>query len=79
MDDWRWRGDIQFKNVGALPGKCSGRMDWKLFRAALKEAGIRNVDDSLEWAQERGGYCDCEVVLNAILSLFTPARQIRLI
>jgi len=41
-------------------------MDRRLFRAALAEAGVKNVEDYLEWAQERGGYCDYEVLLNAM-------------
>jgi len=59
-------GDILFKKLGGLPGKCSGRMDRKLFRAALMDVGVKNVVDYLEWAEKRGGYCDCEVLLNAM-------------
>jgi hypothetical protein len=59
-------GSILFKKLGGLPGKCSCTRERKLFREALKEAGVKNVEDYIEWAEERGGHCDCEVFLNAM-------------
>ena len=59
-------GDILFKKLGGLPGICSCKRKRKLFWEALKEAGVKNIDDYLEWAERRGGFCDCEVVLNAL-------------
>ena len=59
-------GDILFKKLGGLPGICSCKRERKLFREALKEAGVKNIEDYLHWAEERGGFCDCEVLLNAV-------------
>jgi hypothetical protein len=30
----------------------------------LKEKGIENIDKVVEWLNDNGGYCDCEVLIN---------------
>ncbi|HEY0744457.1 MAG TPA: DUF2695 domain-containing protein [Chryseosolibacter sp.] len=30
----------------------------------LKEKGIENIDKVVEWLNDNGGYCDCEVLMN---------------
>ena len=45
-------------------------MEKRRFRNALKEAGVKNIEDYIEWAEARGGMCDCEVVLNALRDYF---------
>ena len=30
----------------------------------LKEKGIENIDKVVEWLNDNGGYCDCEVLAN---------------
>jgi malonyl CoA-acyl carrier protein transacylase len=30
----------------------------------LKEKGIKNIDKVVEWLNDKGGYCDCEVLAN---------------
>jgi hypothetical protein len=41
-------------------------MERRRFRNALKDVGVKNIDDYLGWAQRRGGFCDCEVIMNAL-------------
>ena len=30
----------------------------------LKEKGVENIDKVVEWLNDNGGYCDCEVLMN---------------
>ena len=30
----------------------------------LKDKGIENIDKVMEWLNNNGGYCDCEVLMN---------------
>jgi hypothetical protein len=41
-------------------------MDREFFREALEDAGVKDFRDNWGWAQERGGFCDCELLLNAM-------------
>jgi len=59
-------GKLLLKRLRGLPGRCSGAMERRRFRNALRDVGVKNIDDYLEWAERRGGFCDCEVVLNAL-------------
>jgi len=59
-------GSLLPRRPRGLPGRCSGSMRKQRFRNALKEAGVRNIEDYIEWAERRGGMCDCEVILNAL-------------
>ena len=62
----RLSGNLLLKRLRGLPGRCSGTMERRRFRNALRDVGVKNIEDYLEWARKRGGYCDCEVVLNAL-------------
>ena len=66
----RLAGSLLLRRLRGLPGRCSGSMEKRRFRNALKEAGVKNIEDYMEWAEERGGMCDCEVVLNALRGYF---------
>jgi hypothetical protein len=63
-------GSLLLKRLRGLPGRCSGRMEKRRFRNALRDVGVRNIEDYIEWAERRGGMCDCEVVLNALRDYF---------
>ena len=62
----RLSGNLLLKRLRGLPGRCSGSREKRRFRNALKEVGVKNIEDYIEWAEARGGICDCEVVLNAL-------------
>lgn len=59
-------GHLLLRRLRGLPGRCSGTMRKQRFRNALKEVGVKNIEAYIEWAERRGGMCDCEVVLNAM-------------
>lgn len=59
-------GSLLLRRLRGLPGRCSGRMRKQRFRNALRDVGVKNIEDYIEWAERRGGMCDCEVVLNAM-------------
>jgi hypothetical protein len=59
-------GSLLLKRLRGLPGRCSGRMEKRRFRNALRDVGVKNIEDYIDWAERRGGMCDCEVVLNAM-------------
>ena len=37
-------------------------------RELLVDMRIFDVDGSIEWLQDHGGFCDCEVLLNVVLA-----------
>jgi hypothetical protein len=59
-------GRLLLKRLRGLPGRCSGSMRKQRFRNALKDVGVKNIEDYIEWAERRSGMCDCEVVMNAL-------------
>ncbi len=59
-------GNLLLKRLRGLPGRCSGSMRKQRWRNALRDVGVKNVEDYVEWAERRGGMCDCEVVMNAL-------------
>ena len=63
-------GSLLLRRLRGLPGRCSGRMRKQRWRNALRDVGVRNIEDYIEWAEARGGMCDCEVVLNALRGYF---------
>ena len=38
--------------------------DLRLSVAYLKENGVENLDEVVDWLKSNGGYCDCEVLMN---------------
>lgn len=59
-------GSLLLKRLRGLPGRCSGRMRKQRFRNALRDVGVKNIEDYIDWAERRGGMCDCEVIMNAM-------------
>jgi hypothetical protein len=41
----------------------------KLTKKYLKDVGQKNIGDVLKWMRTKGGYCDCEIVINVLLKL----------
>jgi len=58
------------KRLRGLPGRCSGTVRKQRFRNALRDVGVKNIEDYIEWAERRGGMCDCEVIMNAMRGYF---------
>jgi|GEM_PF-5980830 hypothetical protein len=63
-------GSLLMKRLRGLPGRCSGTVRKQRFRNALRDVGVKNIEDYIEWAERRGGMCDCEVIMNAMRGYF---------
>ena len=48
-------------------GTCSGKGDRTLSRKILASMGVsaHRIEECLALFEEHGGYCDCEVIMNA--------------
>jgi len=51
----------------AYTWKCKGGTDKSYAIAILKEMGNIDIDASVEYFDEHGGHCDCEIVFNVNL------------
>lgn len=40
--------------------------DLTLTIAYLKDHGVKDIDNAISWLQSKGGYCDCEVLMNVV-------------
>jgi hypothetical protein len=54
-------------NGSLLEWNCKG--DLTFFKEGLSLAGVKEMDEYINWATEHGGHCDCEVIFNAMAYL----------
>jgi hypothetical protein len=74
VESRRWRDFTErlFDKLGGkLPGRCDGddvatggTNTFRYSKAAMAEMGDVDVEGSLAYFEQHGGYCDCEILLN---------------
>jgi len=67
--------DFKEDEEGKGTWKCKGGTDKSLAQAILEKMGVEPVEivGFLSLCEERGGYCDCEIVFNAAEGLLDGA------
>jgi len=61
--DWNEFLDLLFESLGGrIPGNCDGSVD-KAVAILDKFRGI-DVQASIDYLSNHGGYCDCEILVN---------------
>lgn len=64
---WRLEGPegCNFREVkGEVRWDCEGGRNKELAIAILKDMGGIDIAESLSYFEDRGGYCDCEIIFN---------------
>ena len=51
-------------NTESVVWECLGGMDKTLAAKILNKMGNVNIKATLEYFEENGGYCDCEILMN---------------
>jgi hypothetical protein len=61
----RWTNFLEFVNIlfEYNDRRCSG--DSKFARFVLSKEGV-DIEKSIEYLQDNGGYCDCEILMNVV-------------
>jgi hypothetical protein len=49
---------------GQMRSRCSGHTDRPYARSILTAMGGMNVEGSMKYFEDHGGFCDCEILLN---------------
>jgi len=58
--------DFKKNEEGRVTWKCGGGNDKSFAIAILKEMGNIDIDASISYFDEHGGYCDCEILFNVV-------------
>ena len=56
--------DFKGETASDMTWKCKGGMDKTFATAILKDMKEFDVDATLEYFEEHGGHCDCEIIFN---------------
>lgn len=61
----RWQNFLELVNIlfEYNDRRCSG--DSKFARFVLSREGV-DIEKSIEYLQDNGGYCDCEILMNVV-------------
>jgi len=52
------------KENGSITWNCSGSEERPLARAILEKMGDVDIDATMQYFDEHGGFCDCEILFN---------------